>query len=457
MRDWDEEACMQRHTAVEALQQVLRSYGYAWIDTPFLERTDLFLRKSGAELITRLYSFTEPGGQVVALRPEFTTAVMRRFLEVRSGLPLPVRWHYVGPVFRFDPSPHALRQFTQVGAEMIGASGSRADAELLALTQECILALKGTGFVLTVGHRGCLDRLLAPFGLSSRAQALLLRGIPLLRSGEHGPQRLLEQAHSLALFRGAGPPADLEALVSTLNGGVDSPSPGDKEAVSPLFGGRTREEILARLARKLHALDEPPRFQKAVHFLTDLARLRGEPHQVLAEAYALARHWNLDPAPLVEVEALLDTLTLHRSPGMPLLLDLALVRDIAYYTGMVFEVVHTPTGQVVAGGGRYDGLVSALGLGEDVPALGFALSLERLMEVSPSVAPRRSPRRVLVAPADADAYPDALRIAEALRFGGDAVAVAFAPLSPAERQGWAQQGHAIVVVHKGGSCDYFWP
>ncbi|GBD10660.1 Histidine--tRNA ligase [bacterium HR23] len=458
MRDWDEEACLRRQSALEALQQALSSFGYAWIDTPFLERTELFVRKSGAELITRLYAFTEPGGQAVALRPEFTPAVIRRFLELRDSLPLPVRWHYVGPVFRFDPSPNALRQFTQVGAEMIGASGPRADAELLALAQACVLSLKGEGFVLSLGHMGSLHRLLASFGLSPRAHALLLEGILHLRSGEQGAQRLLEQAQTLGLFRTASPPSGLEAFTHSWDAGAPATPNGEgDEGMAPLYGGRTREEILARLARKLRSLDDPSRFQRAVAFLADLARLRGEPAGVLREAYALVRQWRLDPAPLAQVETLLEGLSAHRPSGIPLVLDLTLVRDIAYYTGMVFEVAHHPTGQVVAGGGRYDGLVSALGRGEDAPALGFALSLERLMEVSPPMPLPRAPRRVLVAPAEDSAYPDAVRTAEALRFGGQAVETAFTPLPPSEVERWRRAGREVVIVQKGGVREHLWP
>ncbi|MFN3975022.1 MAG: ATP phosphoribosyltransferase regulatory subunit [Dehalococcoidia bacterium] len=456
MRDWDEEACLRRQSAIEALQQVLWGYGYAWIDTPLLEHTDLFLRKSGAELITRLYSFTDPGGQAVALRPEFTPAVIRHFLEARPTLSLPVRWHYVGPVFRFDPG--ALRQFTQVGAELIGASGPRADAELLALAQECVAALKGEGFVLSVGHMGCLHSLLAPFGLSPRAQTLLLSGLPLLRAEAQGPQRLLEKAQGIGLFRSASLPNDLDAIASTLNGDALSTSPGEgEEGVSPRFGGRTREEILARLARKLRSLDNPQKFQDAIRFLSDLARLRGQPTPTLQNAYALVRQWGLDPTPLLAVEALLESLAVHHTPNIPIALDLALVRDIAYYTGVIFDIYHQPTGQIIGGGGRYDGLVGALGRGEDVPALGFALSLERLMDASPHPPLRRTPRGVLVAPSDADAYPHAVSTAEALRLGGSAVEVAFAPLQKDEIERWTRQGRAIVVVHKGGSREHIWP
>lgn len=449
MRDWEEEACGERHAALEALQQVLRSHGYAWLDTPLLEPLDLFLRKSGAELISRLYSFTEPGGQAVALRPEFTPAVIRHFLEVRPTLSPPVRWYYMGPVFRFDPSPGVPRQFTQVGAELLGAAGPAADAEILALARACVLALGGEGFALSLGHMGCLGGLLASFGLSPRAQGFLLAGIPLLR-GEGGKERLLERAAGRDLLRPPGPVDAPEVLAGVL---AEHPEEGE----GPLFGGRTRGEILARLVRKARSADDPAAFRRAVAFLADLVRIQGEPGAALAEVRSLLRHWGLDPSPLRPLEALLEALEVHTSPRLPLVLDMGLVRDIAYYTGFLFEITHRPTGQGIAGGGRYDGLVGALGQGEDVPALGFALSLERLMAVSPPPAGRHVPQRMVVAPATPEAYPDAVGAAEALRREGKAVEVSFTPLARADVERLLRQGRPVIIVSRGGGREHLRP
>src|SRR3970040_483500 len=79
-------------------------HGYGEIETPLLEQTELFLRKSGGELASRLYSFTDPGGYPVSLRPEFTATVNRHVIQEVGARGLPLRYHYSGPVFRY-PSP----------------------------------------------------------------------------------------------------------------------------------------------------------------------------------------------------------------------------------------------------------------------------------------------------------------------------------------------------------------
>ena len=61
-----------------------------------------------------------------------------------------------------------------------------------------------------------------------------------------------------------------------------------------------------------------------------------------------------------------------------LTLDLGLARGIAYYTGVIFEVIDRD-GQSLGGGGRYDGLIRALGGEDDVPALGFAYNMDRVI------------------------------------------------------------------------------
>ena len=96
-------------------------------DVPILESTELFLRKSGGDLASQMYSFNDPGSNAVSLRPEFTSAIMRHYLESTCAVdhdPV-VRWQYAGPVFRYDlgnpPPADNSGQFTQVGAELIGS------------------------------------------------------------------------------------------------------------------------------------------------------------------------------------------------------------------------------------------------------------------------------------------------------------------------------------------------
>jgi histidyl-tRNA synthetase len=149
-------------------------------------------------------------------------------------------------------------------------------------------------------------------------------------------------------------------------------------------------------------------------------------------------------------------LRLHGLKGVELTLDLGLARGIAYYTGIVFEFRHpgSPGGLSLGGGGRYDGLVKALGSDEDVPALGFAWTVERVAAaLGPNAALQRRLRRVLVVPQSAEAYASALRVAATLRLGGEAAEVAAegTSLSRSRQSARARGMQAVVMVEADGS------
>src|SRR3972149_5386011 len=104
MEDRGPEATQVMAWTGDALVNFMARYGYRRVDTPLLEETELLLRKSGGELASKMYTFTDPGGHRVSLRPEFTSSVVRAYLQgMNRGGPLPVRWSYLGPVFRYEP------------------------------------------------------------------------------------------------------------------------------------------------------------------------------------------------------------------------------------------------------------------------------------------------------------------------------------------------------------------
>src|SRR5579859_6229142 len=115
------------------LREGFERFGYQGMQTPIIEPLELFLRKSGDEIIARMYAFSH-WNRRLCLRPELTASIIRAFVDDIQGRGLPVRLHYAGPSFRYErPSRGRSRQFTQVGMELIGAAGPAADAEVLHL------------------------------------------------------------------------------------------------------------------------------------------------------------------------------------------------------------------------------------------------------------------------------------------------------------------------------------
>ncbi|MBI2856558.1 MAG: histidine--tRNA ligase family protein [Chloroflexi bacterium] len=385
MRDQGPEE-LRRRTAVEgSLQRFLASQGYQIIDTPLLEPTELFLRKSGGELASRMYTFTDPGGNRVSLRPEFTSSAIRYYLEMEAEEKLPLRLQYCGPVFRYGGGKDSM-QFHQLGAELIGDGTPQADGEVLALAWEGISALGVPSSQCVVGHIGVLHRILDGLGLSHRAQGFLVASLPRLRQGPQEIQRLREQAEALGLIQPSDSVIHAHLPVEEMEEGKALELLQDlfQDSLAGPMGSRSAEEILMRFVHKLQRADDPRRIDMGMSLLSRLASIRGEESQVLPQMRSLVQEHGLEPAVIQPLEQVLASFR-QRCPSVNLTVDPGLVRGIAYYTGMVFEITTSAVegGDILCGGGRYDGLIRALGGSNDVPALGFAFTMETLLESLP--------------------------------------------------------------------------
>ena len=373
--------------AVEAFRAVLGNAGYSSIDTPMLEETELFVRKSGGELTSRLYSFTDPGGHKVSLRPEFTSSVIRYFVQDRASLSLPVRWQYSGPVFRYEQGENGgdYRQFSQLGAELIGAAGTKPDGEILTLAFDGLRELGVRGHRLRIGNLGLLDELLDGYGLSEPAKLFIVGNVQDLKMGRTDVAGLKARAEEVGLL-GAGSDLGVEAALAGLSeeaaqGFIQGALKGSMP--SPV-GRRTPDQIIGRLLRKLRYADDPGSFEAALESIASLGRLEGSPEAILSSARKITAAAKTQVRSFDEVAELLEILAAAGVPSDRVTLDLGLARGISYYTGVIFELTYASEGRTVSlgGGGRYDGLVKALGADDDVPALGFAYNLDRVVEVS---------------------------------------------------------------------------
>ena len=119
-------------------RQIADRYGYGEVRTPIFEATDLFVRSVGeaTDIVRKeLYTFEDKKGRSLTLRPEGTASLVRAYLEHSLGHADPVtRLYYIGPMFRYErPQSGRFRQFWQIGAELLGAGGPAADAEMIDL------------------------------------------------------------------------------------------------------------------------------------------------------------------------------------------------------------------------------------------------------------------------------------------------------------------------------------
>ena len=402
----------------ERLEETFASYGYQRIDVPVLEPAELHLRKSGLDIISKLYAFEDQGGRQLCLRPELTASVVRAFVA-QPPARLPVRLYSSGAVFRYErPSRGRFRQFVQTGVELIGAGGSLADAEVIVLAAQALDAVGLRDYRITVGHVGVLTQLLAGLGLSSRLRAFFLESAEeARRKGTDAVRRRLEQLD----------PELFEAPVERAPVGESSARTAVEELVrmvgSEGLGRRDEGDVVERMVRKLAGSSQAAAVGRALEILNKLGALRGGAEAVLAGGRALLAEHGLSDEPL---RALAKTGEVLRELGLDpkrLTFDLGLSRGLQYYTGMVFEIDHAGLGSEsqLCGGGRYDDLVRALGGRQSVPALGFAFGLERVALAIASEggsADDDAVPEVYVVPANEGAAGAAGRAAAALRAAG---------------------------------------
>jgi histidyl-tRNA synthetase len=138
---------------------ILERAGYARIETPAFEATELFARGVGesTDVVQKeMYTFDDGGGRSITLRPEGTAPVCRAYLEHgMHKLPQPVKVWYLGPFFRAErPAAGRYRQFWQIGAEAIGSDDPAVDAETIVLLAEILEAIKARGLRLRISSLG---------------------------------------------------------------------------------------------------------------------------------------------------------------------------------------------------------------------------------------------------------------------------------------------------------------
>ena len=131
-----DEARRARHV-IETGRGMAERYGYEEAATPIFEFSEVFARTLGetSDIVTKeMYTFTDKGGEQITLRPEGTAGIARALISGGLSQHLPLKFFYAGPMFRYErPQKGRLRQFHQIGAELLGVGEPSGDVEVIAL------------------------------------------------------------------------------------------------------------------------------------------------------------------------------------------------------------------------------------------------------------------------------------------------------------------------------------
>ncbi len=369
----------------EGLRATFRRYGYGPVETPVLEHAAPFLDRSGEDTRRKMYIFNDPSGRELCLRPELTIPTARHYTDRLLAEGGAFRAYAIGPVFRYQsPREGRYRQFTQAGVELFGeADVEAADAEVLALAHDALTSSGLTDLVTTVADVAFFTAALDHPRVGADWRARLTRLAA-------DPRRLAP-----ALDRATAAPAaddDTEAsdgerldqllaeLPAALRGHLLQQVIGalDTEAL----GIRTPNEIAERLiTRSTSQASEPihPEVADLLRALLAVDLPLPEGIEVVATLAADAGSTAL-LAVVAQWRRRLELFTAHGLDVGAIRLTLGLRQGLDYYSSFIFEI-HDATESAVSQlctGGRYDRLIDSLSHGEPVPAVGFALGLERL-------------------------------------------------------------------------------
>lgn len=142
------------------IKETAELFGFTEIRTPIFEHTELFERGVGdtTDIVSKeMYTFKDRSDRSLTLRPENTASCVRAFIEhsVAGGV-LPVKWYYLGPMFRYDrPQAGRYRQFHQFGVEAFGSNSPQLDSEIISLLLEILSNLGLKDYELHLNTVGC--------------------------------------------------------------------------------------------------------------------------------------------------------------------------------------------------------------------------------------------------------------------------------------------------------------
>ena len=353
-RDFYPEQLATRNYLTSVWRDVARRYGFVEYDGPPLEPLDLYTRKSGDEIVGQLYAFTDKGDRQVALRPEMTPTLARMVAAKANAMRKPIRWFSIPQLFRYERQQKG--RLREHFQLNVDIIGEASVAADAELLAVAVEIMRATGLTASDVRARVSDR---------RLLTAILREVGV--KGDEMP----------AVF----------AAIDKLGR-----EPGDvtrekvEKAVSDKNAARGIERVLER-STDLNAIAAEFRNSRSV--MESITRLR-------------------------EYMNFVDAL----GAGEWIDFDLSIVRGLAYYTGIVFELFDAKGEfRAICGGGRYDDLLSNIG-GVDLPALGFGMGDVVLTELlrARDLLPKPSLGTEYWVAADDDSMlPEVMKVAGQLR------------------------------------------
>ncbi|MCR2809680.1 MULTISPECIES: ATP phosphoribosyltransferase regulatory subunit [unclassified Microbacterium] len=339
MRDFLPAEKARRERVLSVIRERYRAHGFDEIETPVMEEYSRLHAGIGGDNEKLAYNVLKRGLDADAIRAaaddpaaladlglryDLTVPLARFYASHRAELPAVFRAVQIAPVWRAErPQKGRYRQFVQCDIDILGDASPRAEAELIVATLDAVDALGLDGATVRINDRRMLDWMLDGFGFTAEERPGVL--ITIDKLDKMGPGGVIGELRE----RGATPDA-----VEEFSGFLHRPPLVEYDP----YGERPIRSVLPD----------------------------GAPDAIVSDLVAIG-----------------DAVSAARAPGdarIPLVFDPFLVRGMGYYTGTIFELAHPSVDYSLGGGGRYDGMIGRF-LGQDVPAVGFSIGFERIVDL----------------------------------------------------------------------------
>ena len=383
MRDFLPEDVRKREYVIGMIKDVYERYGFDPLETPAVENIETLMGKYGEEGNQLIFKILKRGvheatGEAdLALRYDLTVPLARVVAEYRDKLPKFFKRYQIQPVWRADrPARGRFREFYQCDVDVLGSPSMIVEAEICAAASEVLKKLGFSDFYVRLNHRKALTGILAVAGVAlEKHDAALVALDKLDKIGSDGVKeefaaRGVEQAAGDRLLAFFSDLASLERAAEIAVG--DNPVQAFNKAV---------------LGRIVEFVNDNELGAKGVDELQSIVDFAG--------AMGISNRLKIDPS---------------------------LARGLSYYTGAIMEINVKDLAGSLGGGGRYDNLVGMF-LGQDIPACGFSLGLERILVVMDEreMFPARvdsSRADVMVAIWNEESIAESIELAQELRAAG---------------------------------------
>jgi histidyl-tRNA synthetase len=348
-----------QQTLFDAMRKSSELFAFEPYDGPMLETVELYLAKSGQELINdQIYSFKDRGDRTVAIRPEMTPTLARMVAQVVKEVPKPIRWYSIPNLMRYErPQRGRLREHWQWNVDIFGSTPGMGEVEVLSLLTHFLSQFGATHehFEIRVNDREIINTVMAKLLKLNQDQSYLL--IKLIdRSEKISPEQFQK---------------DLHEIIS-------------EKSLQSIF-----QDYL-----KLNS------FEQLKDFLLN--------HNIQLDQYDLFQFYEI--ASSTQLKNYIQFIP-------------TIVRGLDYYTGIVFEVFdkNPENRRALCGGGSYHQLLTIF-KEQEIPAVGFGLgdvTLKDFLETHqllPKIS--KAPAEVLITYQASHQLGSCLELAENMRAQG---------------------------------------